>query len=390
MAYCDGTTAQIVGRVISRRLIFIGGYYYMFYYGTSYLSWSSTNDPDCSEDQFGSENALDGIGVPSSLVYDLSVCTDGKYIHLVYLYSSSEIRYVRGTPDGSGGITWSSYQTVASGLTSARAFSICVSGNYVYIGASAGSSTQHARVWKNSNTVESATWSNDTNFGSGGKQVSDTATANLFCQIAPITDGVYCAWATASTGASLYGKTVSSTASLGSLETISTSPTAADNFGWSMVSYNGEVWVAWEGLQTYYYTWVKHRTSAGSWESAIQLGGGNGVGADNVTPVLSVNKDTGDVFCFYRHTSNYHVYYRKYDYGSATWESQVDWGASSATGDAGYFGSSYSNESGYVICYFGVGTSSPYKVENFALQAPLGGGCGPSGGCVNFGGVGIV
>jgi hypothetical protein len=380
MAYCDGTTPQIVGRVIGRRHVYVKDYHYMFYYGQSYLSWSSTNDPDGTDSTFGSENALSGIGVASSLVYDLSVTTDGKYIHLVYLYGGTDIRYCRGTPDGAGGITWDSYQTVASSLTSPRVWSICVSGGYVYIGASAGSSTQHARVWKSSNTVESATWSNDSNFGSSGLQVSTTAVANLLCQIAPMSGGIYCAWATASTGASLYGKTVSPTGTLGSLETISTSPTAADNFGWSIVAYGNEVWCAWEGLATYYYTYVKHRTSGGTWESATQLGGGNGIGADNVTPVLSINQDTGDVFCFYRHTSNYHVYYRKFNYQSQTWETQVDWGASSATGDAGYFGASYNNDSGFVICYFGVNTASPYEVENLALEAPRGGMRGPSGG----------
>lgn len=381
----SGTTANITGRVYARRIHYAKGYWYVWYYGTDGIYWASTSDDDCLDSSFSSGSSM---GFSSGLVNDMSVAFDGTYFHVAYLNSTTDVKYRRGTPDGAGGITWDSAVTAATS-TSVRVCSICVSSDsHVWI-AFGGGSSFHARVVRNANTTSSSTWSNDTAFpSSGGKQISSSAVSTIYDQVVPMNDGTcYVAWVTAS-GGTMYGRTCASDGTLGSIETISTT-SPADNFGWSLASFGNEVYAVWEGLATYYYTYYRHRSSAGSWDSAIQIGGGSGIGADNVTPGLSVNQDTGDVFVWFRDNDNWHLYYRKYNYGTGLWDSTVDFGALESSGDMGYLSVTPVAYHDRVAAMTGYG-SSPYYIGTIVVSSPGGTGTGPSGGCMMFGGLGMI
>jgi len=384
----DGTTAQIVGRPLARRLVWVDGYWYLFYYGTSHICYSSTADADATASTFGSE--VDDIGLGSSIVYDLSVCTAGRYIHLCYLAGTTTVKYMRGTPSG-GTITWASAVTAATS-TSVRTMSICVtSDNHVVIAFTGAS---HSRVVRNANDTSSSSWSNDTAFpAAGGKQLSSSTGTYMWSVVVPLSSGsFYTVWVSAS-GTKALGRSCASDGTLGSVETV-TDTNVTDYFGFSVNSWGDDVWVGWTSLATYYYIRARKRNSSGTWESSspylLNLWGGSGKGGDNIMPAITINRNSGDVFYFWWHTSSHHMYYMKFDYGKAAWDAVVDLGDTGAANDYGYLGSAVSDFNDYAIVYHAIGTSSPYTVGTFAISSPGGSNVGPSGGCCMFGGVGII
>lgn len=388
MAAPDGTTAQIVGRPLARRLVWVDGYWYLFYYGTDHIVYSSTADADGTASTFGAE--VEDIGQDGAIVYDLSVCTDGRYIHLCYLDSTTTVMYRRGLP-AAGTITWDDADTAATS-TSVRTMSIAVTDDSHVVIAFCGGS--HARVVRNANSTSSATFAADANFPeAGGKQVSSSTGTYMWSVVVPLTSGsFYVCWVTAS-GTKMLGRSSTSAGSLGSVETV-TDTNVTDYFGYCVNSWNGEVWVGWTSLATYYYIRARKRNSAGTWLSSspylLNLWGGSGKGGDNIIPTITINRTTGDVFYFWWHTSSHHMYYMKFNYGVGAWDAVVDLGDTGAANDYGYLGSTLSDSNNYAVVYHAVGTSTPWTVGTIAVSSPAGGGAGASGGCMMFGGVGII
>jgi hypothetical protein len=363
MAAPDGTTAQIVGRPLARRLVWVDGYWYLFYYGTDHIVYSSTADADGTASTFGDE--VEDIGQDGSIVYDLSVCTDGRYIHLCYLDSTTTVMYRRGLP-AAGTITWDAVDTAATS-TGVRTMSIAVtSDNHVVIAFTGGS---HARVVRNANTTSSAAFAADANFPeAGGKQISSSTGTNMWSVVVPLSSGsFYICWVPAS-GSAMLGRSCTSTGTLGSVETCSDT-NVTDYFGYSVVSWNDDVWVAWTSLATYYYIRVRKRNSSGTW---------------------SMNRSTGDIACFWRHTSDQHLWHMVFSYATASWSAATDDGDKGDSNDFGYLGSTFNEFNDVAVVYYAVNTSSPWVVNTFAISSPGGGNVGPSGGCVFFGGVGII
>lgn len=206
------------------------------------------------------------------------------------------------------------------------------------------------------------------------KQCSSTDASGLYPNVVALAGGKwYCAWATAS-GGTIYGRLWDGS-SLSSIETISdTAP--ADAFGFSLNAWGDEVICAWEGQSTYYYTKVRRRMS-GSWISTVNVGGGSGIGADNVMPSVTVNQDSGDIFVWFKHTTNYHLYYAKYDRNLGAWDAAVDVGSvGSPITDAGYCNAALVAAGDYAVFCHAIGTSDPYSVCTYAVLSP-GGGDGP-------------
>lgn len=388
MAAPDGTTAQIVGRPLARRLVWVNGYWYLFYYGTDHIVYSSTADADCTDSTFGAE--VEDIGLDGSIVYDLSVCTDGTYIHLCYLDGTTTVKYLRGLPAG-GTITWDAVDTAATS-TNVRTMSIAVtSDNHVVIAFTGAS---HARVVRNANTTASAVFAADANFPeAGGKQLSTSTGTNMWSVVVPLSGGsFYVIWVPAS-GQKALGRSCTSTGTLGSVETCSDT-NVTDYFGFSVVSWNDDIWLAWTSLATYYYIRVRKRNSSGTWLSSspylLNLWGGSGKGGDNIIPTLSMNRSTGDIACFWRHTSDQHLWHMVFSYATASWSAANDDGDKGNSNDFGYLGSTFTEFNDFIVVYFAVNLSSPWVVNTLAISSPGGGNVGASGGCVMFGGMGIV
>jgi hypothetical protein len=247
---------------------------------------------------------------------------------------------------------------------------------------------------RNANATSSGVWANDAAFpAAGGKQFSSSTGTYMWSVVVPLTGGsFFVTWVTAS-GTKMLGRSCTSTGTLGSVETC-TDTNVTDYFGYSVNSWNGEVWIGWTSLATYYYIRVRKRNSSGTWESSspylLNLWGGSGKGGDNIIPTLTVNRSTGDVFAFWWHTSSHHMYYMVFRYGVGAWDAVVDLGDTGAANDYGYLGSAVSDFNDYAIVYHAIGTSSPWTVGTFAISSPGGSNVGPSGGCCMFGGVGII
>ena len=143
--------------------------------------------------------------------------------------------------------------------------SICVtSDNHVVIAFTGAS---HSRVVRNANDTSSSSWSNDTAFpAAGGKQLSSSTGTYMWSVVVPLSSGsFYTVWVSAS-GTKALGRSCASDGTLGSVETC-TDTNVTDYFGYSVNSWNGEVWIGWTSLATYYYIRVRKRNSSGTWES---------------------------------------------------------------------------------------------------------------------------
>jgi len=366
MATPDGTSAPIIGRPVNRKLIYVDGYWYLFYYGTDDFCYSSSTDADATHTTFGSEVEL-AFGTIAS-INDINVVTDGQYIHVAYLKSTT-LYYRRGSVSA-GVISWSSEQTVTTGVSRANCIAITTDSHVII----SHTSSSHAYVSKNDNTTSSSTWTNASGFP---KQFSVTSNSGIYTTIMPLASGkIYCVWCRAS-AAHVYGREWTGSAFVpASSEDQISDYVAADANGFSAYSDStGRVYTIWEcNTGSYYYSRCRRRLAAGTFDSAVNVGGGNGVGGDNVMPCLTVNQSTGDVIAFYKHYSNQHLLTRYYTNSTSTWETEVDKGAQDDANDDGYINCTATTFNGYAVCGLGVKTTSPYEVHTISVVSATGGG----------------
>lgn len=289
-----------------------------------------------------------------------SIWFDGTYLHYAYANAGS-IYYRRGTPVSDHSISWSaSEQTVTTTYNVADYPFICVdSGRYPWIGYRDYNGISHTPyVIKSDNN--SGSWSTTSGFP---YELTATGTTSWKVTIVPLTSlKMYVMWARDTYAG--YGKLYN--AGWGSSET----PMAdcEHGFGHCAVAYGDDVHVVY--LNDSLATGIRYRkrTYGTGWgtESTVQASA-----ASYMDPTLTVDPDTGDLYCFWigAPTVN-HVYFKRCI--SETWDTDpTDWITESdtVTGNDRIFGF-YSTYGGYKCFIYLTKTGSPYDIK-FAFFTAL-------------------
>jgi len=349
-----GTSASedAIYHVCQRKSFFSAGRFWVFYSdGTNMVYRTSTDGSTWS-----SSTTVRSCGYGD----DFSIWYDGTYIHYAYApYTSGcALYYRRGTPNSDGSITWSASEQTA------------ISGNAdVYIGFPNVAVDSNGYAWiaytrtYGGNTYPYVTKSgnNDGTWGttpSGFPHQLASTDGNWFASIIPLTSGKTLA---------LYVTdyvTVRAKrwdgSSWGSEAATSGATLYWDEF--SAVAQGDDVHLVFtDTSEDIIYTKYFYSSNSFSSETTIQ-----DTSTSYVSPVLSIDYDTNDLYVFWAGapTAN-HIYYRKYDYGTSTWEERVDWLDESSEGLTSYdritgFYQAWDHKIGLVYM---TGSASPYNVK---------------------------
>jgi len=329
---------------IGRSVVYVGGYFYAFYYRTTdgYLCYRSSSDGE----NWSSEVALWAIGRNDGY----AVYTDGTYIYVAYgtpTYGSSPTAStaytVRGTPSA-GTITWASPITVrqASGYW---LFSWAKTANRVYLALVAYNTTSqayHVHVYYNSDG--NSAWT----------EILDSTTLTdsgyragiCICDLPQYTDGIMLVAAKFSANTLTYkvydGSAWGADTSFGS-KTFSRYVNEI-----SMAAMSGQVHLAvipatgGGTLRYYYYTT--------SWSSATTVDS-----STCMSPCLAAT--SSKLYVFYAIDTN--ILYRTMDYSTHTWSSATTL-ASNQTSPNMINTERYPSEQIGVL--WRQGTASPYSI----------------------------
>lgn len=300
--------------------------------------------------------------------YNGAIWFDGTYVHYVR-YASYDLYYRRGTPNSDGTISWSAAeQTVYDGTSTGADFynypNITVdSGGYAWIGAHYNAGTENNMVLKNADN--DGTWSTDSGFPYELK-----AGPIYYTSIIPLTNlKVY----------AIYGKTKYSAkgklwngSSWDSEETVASD--AERGYGHSAVVVGDDIHLVF--LHDTAATGIVYnkRTYGEGWgtEATVQANQADYY----MTPVLSIDTATNDLYCFWAGSPDANkIYYKKQVSGS--WDTDPTlW--LDETSDTLYrndvltcFYQAYSNKIGLL---YTTKTASPYNVKfdflELAAQPP--------------------
>jgi len=291
---------------------YANGRFWAFYVNTNAYYESTTDLADWS-------GATTSLRVCNTGPY-FAVWFDGTYVHYI-LYDNYILYYRRGIPNSDGTITWSaSEQTVHSGSSTDKYWypTIAVDSNgYAWIGALYHNSTgDYPYVLKNANN--DGTWSTDSGFP---YQLS-TISTDYYVQTIPLTAGkvyiLYCPDNAAPLG-KLYNGTWGSEES----DLADYNFNAYGNYQFSAVSYEDDIHFVYNRETTYQLRY-NNRTYGVGW------GANDILVQDSMestsAPALSVNAANDDLYCFWTKTDTDHVYYKKYNASTGTWDADpTDW-----------------------------------------------------------------
>ncbi len=286
---------------VCRQGFYAAGLYWQFYFGAESTVKYSTS-PDGAA--WSNETSL------ISPVYNpenFSVAWDGTYMYYARIDRNPNpdvLYFRRGIPQADSTISWSApEQTVltSNGLNGCD-ISVDASG-HAYIGGQAYQSVDRSYLVRNSNT--DGTWS--TTIGYPMNQWSGVVQAYT-CSF-PGSDNMY----VARSGSPLAGRFYNGSSWAGSDETIEA---AAGTFLKSLVGdASGQIYALYTANNIMY---LKVRSAAGSWGSALQVyaGGGSYGGS------LSYDPLSGSVFIFYSHGPT-GLYYKVFSEGSLSPEQTI-------------------------------------------------------------------
>jgi hypothetical protein len=339
---------------IGRSVVYVGGYFYAFYYRTTdgYLCYRSSPDGV----NWSSEVALWVIGRNDGF----AVFTDGTYIYVAYgtpTYSTSSATastaYTRrGTPSG-GTITWASAITVrqAGGYW---LFSWAKTANRFYLALIAYYTTSvayHVHVYYNSDG--NSAWTeilNSTTLTDSGNRAGI-----CICDLPQYTDGIMLV--TAKYSASTLTYKVYDGSAWGADTSFGSKTASAYVYEISMAAMSGQVHLAvipatgGGALSYYYYTT--------SWSSATTVDS-----STCLSPCLAAT--SSKLYVFYAVGTN--ILYRTMDYSTHTWSSATTL-ASNQTSPNMINTERY--PSGKIGVVWRTGTASPYSIMFAYVLLPV-------------------
>jgi hypothetical protein len=288
--------------------------------------------------------------------YDFSIWFDGTYVHYAYAAGTS-IYYRRGIPNSDGTITWSAdEQTVSTAYNSARYPFVSVdSYGYAWIGYQDYDGTNtYPYVIKSGNN--DGTWGTTP---TGFPYQLSTYSTDWHVSVIPLTYGKMLALYAYTNGA-VYARRWDGSA-WGPEVTTGSLITYGANF--SAVAQGDDVHVVFLATPAVYdIIYVKYIYSTNSYGPETTLAAA--VSSTSV-PIISINPSTNDLYVFWAGypTAN-HIYYRKYNASTGTWETAVDWIAETETLTANdTITCFYQAYGGYIGLMYMTGTESPYNVK---------------------------
>jgi len=299
--------------------------------------------------------------------YKFSVWFDGTYVHYVY---SSEVDgdpllYRRGTPQSDGSITWLDEQTAVVGAAGIRLYYPYVSvdsAEYVWIGYQGAEIGTYPYVTRSGNN--DGTWGTTP---AGFPYQLSTISEVWVVSVIPLTSQkVYALYAR--TGRMVKGQLYSDT-SWGDEETVTTSDIRA-SIRFSAVNEGDHVHLVFLKETDFHILHVK-RTYGVGWGSETTIQEST---TTSVTPVLSIDTATGDLYCFWAGSPTAdHVYYKKRH--DTTWDTNpTDWIDESTdllTGND-RLTCYYKAWGTYIGLMYMTSTSSPYTIEfsHLTMEVP--------------------
>ena len=288
--------------------------------------------------------------------YTFSIWFDGTYLHYAYA-SASAIYYRRGTPNADGTITWSAAEQTAASNAYYPFVSVDANG-YVWIGYyyyTIGASYPY--VIRSGNN--DGTWG--TTPSGFPYQLSTISASQMWAvTILPLTSGKMLALYTYDSGHAISARAWNGTAWGTEASTTSTG-TYADL---SAVAQGDDVHLTF-CTTGYNILYTKYSYASNSFSAETTLVSGS---ANAIAPVISINPATNDLYVFWAGypTAN-HIYYRKYNASTGTWETAVDWITEPETLTGDRHTSFYQSYGGYIGLLYMTKTASPYNIKFDAL-----------------------
>jgi hypothetical protein len=344
----------------TRQCFYANGRYWAFYLddGSSYWYFTSSSDNstwDTPTQAFGASSTPRGY-----------IFFDGTYVHYVYAWQSSSIKYRRGTPDSNGTISWSAAeQAISTTGTWGDYPSVAVdSSGYAYVGyVRYDGANYYPYITKNANT--DGTWSDASGYPKA--LYSTTSDSTWLVRVLPQTSGkMYAMYFRTGATRGAY----CTDGSTWTDEAINTSLSANSRFSCS--SDGDDIHFVWDYAAGPTYKLYYRKRSSGSWGSETELLDKGGTGY-NYYQSLCVDTSSHDAWAF---VSNYpnsdSIYYRMYDYSADSWD--ASWTeVSGLTGNSNSAITSYQNAfSGAVVFFWRDGTD-PYDLHQDVLVDPTSG-----------------
>ncbi|NLT36761.1 MAG: hypothetical protein GXX95_01185 [Methanomassiliicoccus sp.] len=355
---------------------FAGGYWFLPYSNGTNIVYVSNDDPECAPANFGSPTTIKA-GSDGSYFQAL---LQGEYCYLASVTpDSNPIKIRRGNCSG-GAISWDAEATGATG-TQMRITSMDIDPDgAILIGYYADNK---ARVTKL--TYDGSSWS--VAFGYP-MTVSDSGedSVNMYVKVLALTSGKWMCLYCGVTGGHIYEKIWNGSA-LGSRVQASSIICSATP-RWDARAYGDKVVLAWNA-QDILFNIYRREFDGSSWGTAVEIE--HNCDYDDV-PAVSVNKDSGDFFIAWQDfPTTSHVYYQKYTALTDTWGSVVDAATESSLPNNYQMMGINQAVNDSVLFFYQIG-STPYAIDNIRIESltASAGGAGPSGGCMIFGGVGIL
>jgi hypothetical protein len=301
------TSGTATDHSLQRKSFYANGRFWVFYSdGTNMVYRTSTDGSTWTAATTVKTNVYYG--------YTFSVWFDGTYLHYAYA-SSSSIYYRRGTPNSDGTITWSAVeQTVSTTYNTADYPVVSVDSNgYVWIGYKDYTGTYvYPYVIKSGNN--DGTWG--TTPAGFPYQLSTIDNTYWMVSIIPLTAGKMLA-------VYVYEKvTVKARRWTGSAWDTEVATTKLIEIGeyFSAVAQGDDVHLTFLERINYNILYTKYVYSTNSFTAETTLATGNMY----TPPVISIDPVLNDLYLFWPNANN-HIYYRKYNAGTDTWETAVDW-----------------------------------------------------------------
>jgi hypothetical protein len=311
------------------------GYFRVFYVDSGYVKYASSSDGST----WGTPQNV--MSVTYTYGQGLSVWTDGTYVYLAYAYLSN-LRFVRGTLNADGTITWGSIVTVDSNTDCFHPSITLDSNGYPWI-------AYHRRTAYDLYVVKATA----TNGSTWGTPVLLRDLSNYSYQhLVPLANGKLYLLYSVYTVNNLIGVLYDGS-SWGSDETVATGIWGYMTFQ-AVSNKNDKVYVVYDIPTGNIY--VNERTTG--WGTATLVT----TRPENVYPTITwISPD--DLFLFWVQTGTDHCYYVRRING--VWGSVVDWINESAATiySVECPNSSFTVDGTYISCVYTTGSAAPYNVK---------------------------
>jgi hypothetical protein len=347
------TTASATEEPTQRKAFFANERYWVFYSDGTNFVYSSSIDGETWDTPTTIRPATAG--------YRCSIFFNGTYVYYAVSQPTlgTALVFRQGAPNSTGGITWLADEQIAvageTGIMYRDPMIAVDSEGYALIGYKRYNNTDGTTYpWITKSGDNNGTWGRTPS--PFPYQLNSTySAASWNYAIAPLTDRKF--YVTyGHSKARMYGRLYDGT-NMGDMETV-TSSKVGQTWSHSTVNQGDHVHMVFKKAFTHELIYI-NRTYGSGWGSEEEI---QSATATDVSPVLSIDKSTNDLYCFW--SNNNRIYYKKRS-GSLWDPSATDWIDESLESLTGVgkntcFYKSYEGKIGFVYM---TGTSSPYRVK---------------------------